>query len=61
MAFETTSMKPVVSIFKKNVTSGGSRALRIFRSSIPLHVKYKKLMYRKKWQGGKGRSGNIVL
>ena len=61
MTFNLKNTKPEFTFFKKAVTSGASRSINIIKTKLPLHIKYPKLMYRKKWNAGRSRHGHLVM
>lgn len=54
-------LHPELKLKKKQVTSGASRNVTIFKNKIPLQILVKKLTYSKKWNAGRNSSGRIVV
>jgi hypothetical protein len=50
-----------ISLFKKGTTSGGSRAFFNFKNTLPLNLKFKKLMLKNKYNAGRNNTGKMVL
>lgn len=52
---------PKLQLFKKQVTSGASRAVFSYKNALPLQFKYKKLLNCYKWNSGRSSRGRIVI
>lgn len=54
-------LHPKIKLIKKQVTSGASRNVTLFKSKLPYQIIFKKLTYSKKWNSGKTHSGRTVM
>lgn len=52
---------PKIKLHKSQLTSGASRSSFFYKNLLPLQYTFKKLCFRKKWNSGRGASGQIIV
>ena len=55
------SINSNITLFKKGTTSGGSRNFFLFKKKLPLIMKIKRLIIKRKNNSGRNNTGSIVL
>ena len=58
---ELGSINSNITLFKKGITSGGSRNFFLFKKKLPLIMKIKKLMMKNKNNSGRNNTGSVVI